>query len=58
MNDNAEKSLESYRSFQLLSDQQLRGRLAVQGRERAVVEHSWQSRGARLTALYRRMLAP
>lgn len=41
----------------LLTDTKLRSDLARQGRERAVTEHSWQSRGARLMAVYRRLLA-
>ncbi len=40
----------------LLADPVLREDLAVRGRERAIAEHSWQSRGARLIAVYRRML--
>lgn len=40
----------------LLADQSLCRDLTVRGRERAVVEHSWQSRGERLVAQYQRML--
>ncbi len=41
---------------QLLTDQGLRDGLAIRGRERAMTEHSWESRGARLVAMYRRLL--